>query len=69
MRIKQIQFDVLDLTVNRMFMYLGARYNRPEKTRIDIHNNKCCKPIFINGDWRGEIENEPRIKKPFLSYL
>lgn len=48
-----------------MFMYLGARYNRPEKTRIDIHNNKCCKPIFINGDWRGEIENEPRIK----SYL
>lgn len=56
MRIKQIQLDVPDLTVNRMFMYLGARYNRPEKTRIDIHKNKCCEVIYENETtWLGDV--------------
>jgi hypothetical protein len=56
LRIKQIQIDVPDLTVNRTYMYLWARYNRPEKTRIDIHKNKCCEVIYDNEPtWLGDV--------------
>lgn len=56
-----------DLNINKNIF--GYKYNRPEKLRKQIGQNKCCKPIFINGDWLGEIENDLRIKKPFPSYL
>ena len=56
-----------DLNIDKNIF--GYKYNRPEKLRNQIGQNKCCKPIYINGDWRGEIENELRIKKRFPLYL
>ncbi len=56
-----------DLNINKNIF--GYKYNRPEKLRKQIGQNKCCKPFYINGDWRGEIENDLRIKKPFPLYL
>ena len=44
-----------DLTEHRTYMYFWRKYNRPEKTRIDIHNNKCCKVIYKNETWKGNL--------------